>query len=455
MLTYMPIITALKSGFINPEDFVAYAPDEKRSMYTQDFLFSSKEKQTEFDLGWHAVIYKEFGVLLVADKATEATITVLGNNGISIKTLEDYANLYQNKLLQSIGVALTPELIQEIPESLRRNNVWCSNIQRTFFGRQTRRYTYNPAIPHDHSRHSGPTYSTEHMQPILFIPPDTIVEIDRKSQIGKNKGNGFRLHPRNSFFTSKLPKQCSGVNKPQWVPLAEAVRARAVFDMDFVEYIPNKASVSFSPEETNTENTQTAETEYDMGGWHPIVLRKGNVYLPYLVATHCSKFRLEVFPKTDNCCQGYCARTKGKNQFDIGVELLKRYANIYSCKKLNVQAIPFNEEIFDKLDWNLIFKDDTYYLADTFTHKFHFAAGFPLSAYGLSENYELRMGLKWIAQGIYGYKQCEEPVHKLSIRVAIPLPKDIMVQIDNPQYDGSTEKKALKLKLASKEEKSK
>lgn len=453
MSTYMPIIDALKSGFIKPEDFVAYTPDEKRRMYTKGLFFRSEEKETEFDLGWHAVVYKSSGVLLVADKATKAMIIVAGNNGISAQTLENYANLYQNKLLQSTGVAVTTELLQEIPETLRRDNVWCSNVKRTSFISHTRRNTYNPAIPHDHRRNSGLTYDTKPMQPMLFIPPDTIVEIDMKSQGGKNPKNGFRLYPRNSFNINELSKQCTDERKPMWVPLAEAIRTKAVFDTDFVEYVPDKASISFNSEETNAENMQIAETEYDMGGWHPIVLRKGNVYLPYLVATHCTKFKLEIYPKSDSCRQGYCKRTVGKNQYDIGIELLKRYASIYSCKELNVQAVPFNEGLFDALDWNLIFKSDTYYLADTFTYDFHFAAGFPISVYGLSESYELRMGLKWIAQGIYGYKQCEEPMHKLSIRVAIPLPKDIMVQINNSQYDGSIEEKALKLKLASKEEK--
>lgn len=455
MSTYVPIITALKSGLIKPEEFVAYTPDEKRRMYVQGgFLFDSERKETEFDLGWHAIIYKGYGVLLVADKVTEATITVSSEYGINIKTLEDYANLYQNKSLHSIGVALTSELFNEIPESLRHDEVWVySNTQKTFRKCQTRRNTYNPAIPHDHRRHYGFTYRIKHMQPTIFIPPDTIVEIDPENQIGKSKENGFKLHPRNSFNISKFPEQClESANVPMWVPFIEAVCARAVLDTDFVEYVPNKASVSFKPEETNTENIQIAETEYQMGGWHPIVLKKGNTYLPYLVATHCSKFKLNIFPETDYCGQGFCIRTEGKNQFEIGIELLERYAKIYSSKELNAEALPFNEELFDALDWNLISKDDIYYLADTFTYNFHFAAGYPLSSNGLSENYEQRMGLKWIAQGLYGYKQCKEPVSNLSIRIAILLSENVMVQINNQKYDGSTEEKALKLMLASKEE---
>lgn len=50
MSTYMPIIDALKSGFIKPEDFVAYTPDEKRRMYTKGVLFRPEEKALKLKL---------------------------------------------------------------------------------------------------------------------------------------------------------------------------------------------------------------------------------------------------------------------------------------------------------------------------------------------------------------------------------------------------------------------
>ena len=52
------------------------------------------------------------------------------------------------------------------------------------------------------------------------------------------------------------------------------------------------------------------------------------------------------------------------------------------------------------------------------------------------------MGLEWASdQGrLYG-----RPFSKLPIRIAIKLPRNIMVQINNPQHDGSTEEKSIKL----------
>ena len=472
MLTYMPIITALKSGLIKPEDFIAYTPDKKRSMYVKGH-FEDSDKETEFDLGWHAIIYKGFGVLLVADKATKATITA-SSDGINIKTLEDYSNLYRNESLQSVGVALTTDLNRKIPKTLRLDGVW-SVLEpelAEYFRRRKARRDYNLAMSHSFSggrshncrrrqsyspsTRTSRTFDILHMQPILFIPPDTIVGIKDDDKAGKTKKNGFKLYPSKSKSHSKYLKQDLEItNKPMWVPIVEAIHAKAVLDTDFVEYTPDKASVSFSPNETNTEDIQTAETEYDMGGWHPILLKEGTKYLPYLIATHCSNFELEIRLQSEPSDYMHCGSIIGKNQFDIGVELLERYAKIYSSKELNVQAIPLNEKLYDALDWNLKSKDDAYYLADTFTYNWFFAAGYPLHVYGLSKNFDKYMGLKWIAEGVHGYKHCEEPASKLPIRIAIPLPEDIMVQVYNCQYDGSNEKKALKLKLASKEEKSK
>lgn len=441
MSTYIPLITALKSGIIKPEDFVAYTPDKKRSMFTEAVLFGTEIKETEFDLGYHAVVYKDFGVLLVADKATKETITTSNDFGIGAKTLEEYSDLYKNEALQSTGVAPTAEILHEIPENLRLDNVWY--VATSTFRRRSYHRNYNPAYPHDHRRYSGPTYDIKPMQPMLFIPPDTIVEIEEDSKVGKPQKNGFKLHPRKSLTISKLPAEClEFASTPIWVPLTEAVRTKAILSTDFVEYVPDKASVSFSPEETNTESIQTAETEYDMGGYHPIILKKGKAYRPYLVATHCSKFKLEIWPETKEIRRWPLDRIIGKNQFDIGTELLNRYAQIYSCTNLNVQAIPFTEELFDALDCNLILEHDTYFLANTFAYNFQF----------ITETHERRMGLMWIAHSIRGYyKHATEVMSKLSIRIAIPLPENIMVQINHPQYDGSTEERALKIKLADKE----
>ena len=90
----------------------------------------------------------------------------------------------------------------------------------------------------------------------------------------------------------------------------------------------------------------------------------------------------------------------------------------------------------------MILKDDSYFLTNTFTYDFQF----------VGETYERRMGLKWIAHSLHGHKQYTETMHELSIRIAIPLLKNIMVQINNPQYDGNSEKKTLKLKQISNEE---
>lgn len=50
----------------------------------------------------------------------------------------------------------------------------------------------------------------------------------------------------------------------------------------------------------------------------------------------------------------------------------------------------------------------------------------------------------------YGVES-EKPIDMASIRIAIPLPENTMVQINNSEYDGSTRKKALKILIPSEE----
>lgn len=410
---YMPIITALKQGLIKPEEFVAYEPDEKRSIDLPDYLPNLAISKRKFYLGWHAIIYKNFAVLLIADNVTEEFIAISETRKMSTKELKSIVKPYKNKSLQTAEAIPTEELVKEIP-----SNLICNDII-VFYSKKRR--TYERGF--------------KKVQPMLFLPPDTVVEIDNDEQTGKFPKTGFKLYPRNSFNISME-------SNPIWVPLVEAMHANILSEKNFIEYIPDKGKVRFETEETNANKIQIAETEYDMGGWHPFILEKNGEYLPYLVATHCSKFELEIFPKTDIYPEGIeVLKYIGQNQFDHGIKLLERYAQIYNNKELNCKAVPLNEEMFDTLNKKKACNEESYYLANTFTYKM------PLRS--PKKCYVKIMGLEWVSDRRRAYGS---PYHKLPIRIAIQLPKDIMIQINESQYDGSTEEKAIKIKLAGKKE---
>ena len=144
---------------------------------------------------------------------------------------------------------------------------------------------------------------------------------------------------------------------------------------------------------------------------------------------------MEIFPET----KVYnTLRIIGQNQYENGVKLLERYAKIYDNKRLTAKAIPINDKIFDTLDEKLTTSKEYYYLAATFSYKQRLKIND-------GKYYEEIMGLEWASdQGrLYG-----RPFSKLPIRIAIKLPKDIMVQINEPQYDGAIEERAIKLKLS-------
>ena len=435
MATYMTLLKALQSGIIRSDDFIDYNPDKTRHMYVRSFYpGSTTHLSNEFDLGWHPVNYKDFAVLLVSDKVTEASWRIDRTN-ISFDWLEEYAKMYENKKLNSLGAVPTPELLSIVPAKLKKQNVW--TLKKNQPQNYRLRPRYNPAYPHDHKVvRSRCRFGTENaMQPIVFIPPDTIVRIDDPIYNGKTKKTGYNLYQNQALESKRISDE---FQKTMWISLTEAVMTRAISTTDFVEYLPNKASVTFSTQKTHAKNLQIAETEFDMGGWHPLIIRKGSMYIPYIVSARPSKFKLEIPVEVRDGRNAFCRRISGENQSENGVELLKQYAQIYNNKELNAQGIPLTEQIFDALDTSLIVEDYSYWLAYTFVYK---------QELGFTAYYELNTGLKWIAQGYSGYKQSEIALDKQSIRVAVIFPNDIMVEINNPDNDGSSEEKALRLKV--------
>ena len=116
----MLILDALQSGKLKQGDFVDYNPDKKREIYLN---YGRSYYATEFDLGWHAVTYKGFGVLLISDQPTKAELRV-SSRGIEYNWLKKYAELYENNQFNTRSVVLTRELYNLIPEDLRKSDIF-------------------------------------------------------------------------------------------------------------------------------------------------------------------------------------------------------------------------------------------------------------------------------------------------------------------------------------------
>lgn len=449
MSKYMPILKALKRGYIKQEDFVDYTPNAEEYMYAHDMMMGQKKIRVERDLGWHPVIYKDFAVFLVASKTTEAYIHAI-DGIIMYQDLENFAAMYENSYLRTNSVVLTPELSKLIPEKFRQKDVGMyREYRRNGFMRYQRRRQRDPACPHDHRYHAGPIYHSYHMQPIVFIPPDTMVEIEEGK--GAKKESGFKLYPKNAEELGELPKESFQLEEtPKWIPLSEAMMTRVIKETDYVAYVPDKATVSFTAKETNTESAyfggkaQTAETEYTLEGWHPILCyREARPYVQ-LVARRSTKFKLTIWPKEESGKSGYCTEVEGDNQAKVGIELLERYAKIYSNQSLKATGIPFTEEIMDILPNELIFREDSYWLANIFEYKLHWAGRRPLK---LSEYYGLKKGLVWVGDDIISYKRIKDTVlDSQNMRIAIAFENDVLVKINDKSHNGASEKNGLMLK---------
>lgn len=354
------ILDALKSGKVKQEDFIEYNPDKKRKIY----LNSGREYYTEFDLGWHAVIYKDFGVLLVSDQPTKAEVKFT-NRGISYNWLKKYAELYENNQFNTRSVVLTRELYSLIPENLRKHDIYvCENlnakrVEKNYerIRRRNRMRLYSSSYETRHNFWEL-DYYIKNMLPVIFIPANTIVEIEDYDHAGKTRENAFKIFPRD-YKDNMILKPCLDELKvPIWVPLKEAMLARAVCSESFVQYVSNKKN-EFFIEETFVSNKILENTE----GWHPQLILKDDDYNVQIASISGRRFSEDIYD-------------------DIKNENIK-------CNNLK--------------------KDN------------------PIT---LSKIY-LRLNLK-------------------KIQMFVKLCDNVMVQVNHPQYDGSSLEKAYKLKIEDK-----
>ncbi len=358
MTTYMPILCALQSGKLKQEDFVDYVPDRSKTIIMPSIdIFGREEYTTEFDLGWHAVIYKGYGILLVSDQLTESSMEVM-EYGIGCDKLKEYTYLYENNQLESISVVPTRKNYEMVPENLRKKGACiCSNKNQFELIREYKQRT--PYISHydfnRHMRSSDSIYWLEKVQPLLIIPPDTIVGIEENDEAGKCKEKAFKLYPRGSKEINVSTDFLNEFKNPIWVPLMEAMSIKYIRPTDFIEYISDKEN-EFSIERVTYCNKFPESEE----GWHPQLVPEDDPLHVQIVSKSCKQFCLDVCP-------------------DI---------------KSGIVKLDESGEI------------------DPFTL---------LSTYVRLDQKEIKM--------------------------VVRLPDNIMVQVNNPEYDGSSLKKAYKLKV--------
>ena len=433
MSMFVPLIEALKNGKIKSEDFIYYEPDELKVMCCPDSgEFATKRLRNELGLGWHPVLYKGFAVLLIADKVTELKWTMTELLWHNFGAYEEYFRLYDNKELGSLGVVPTEEILKEIPEDLKKADVLIYSPKKPEISYRSRRIAFNPGYPHydRYEKVFSLKYYEKAMQPIVALPFDTMVDLDDKKRNGKSKSKAIRLYSKEQLIKNGFSQDVREFyDETMWISLKEAMIFGRIKPTEFVNYVPEESSVIFTSEETGARYEQIAKTEYALGGWHPIVETCVNGQHLHIVSHCASKFELEM---TSNV------------QFKDGCKLLNKYAQIYSNPKIGAKARSFTEEIFlEALKNSLVFEKDVYWLATSAVDPVL------MGPRGQSWINPVK-GLKWIAKGCGG-RYIQQPMDTFlevgnSIRIAILFFDEIMVQINNPERDGSSEAKAYNLK---------
>lgn len=415
MKKYMPLLEALRQGIVKSEQYIYYIPDEGSMQAPGVYPFTQQILKTEFELSWHAVIYKDMSVFLVPENATKTELRLGYNTRVSERLfgiLERYSRLYNNAELEGMGRAFTSEIYSALPEFLKETESWVYDKGTVNVAINIRDSVYNTRRG---VRNVVMSNVTKFMRPIVFLPADIMVEINNNEYDGSSSEKALRLLPKSSVNAENIIETVQELTEERKViPLFEAVRMGIINSKHFIDYTPDVSSVTFTEAETGFAQ-ETAETELNLGGWHPFIQVKNDVYRGHLIAESTTDFCLRI-----------------SNPFDIGIELLQRYVKLYDNTALGAVGVSLTKETFANL------------------HKSLRCASH--GNYWLAERYEGEEIIGWLlfypVKGLYsvqnGYIEGKN-YYSCNIRPVISLPQDIMVEIGNPEYDGSSPEKAFKL----------
>ena len=217
-------------------------------------------------------------------------------------------------------------------------------------------------------------------------------------------------------------------NNNTWVYLDEALCHPEIYGdltKKFIDYKPDPKTISFSWERTFAKGIQEASTE--SMEWHPLLISSNECRLKeedddekevYLIASHTTDFELAL--------RGYMGHY-------YGLSCIKKHNRVlYSNKRLGIKGIGPNFEMVSAI-LQSSFKPDKAFWVESYVRDFDYAI------WGVDENGNLRPYELLNSRVAY----CEQ----LSILPVAYVPSNILVNLGNPERDGSTPEKALELKV--------
>ena len=107
--------------------FIKYAPDEEKISFSKRRTGWDRDQffETEKFDAWHPVLVRG-RVYLISDNITYDDIHLSGEKGYKngLRIIKEYCTLYGCKSIGAIGEALTEEIFEELPKSLKTEIGW-------------------------------------------------------------------------------------------------------------------------------------------------------------------------------------------------------------------------------------------------------------------------------------------------------------------------------------------
>ena len=205
--------------------------------------------------------------------------------------------------------------------------------------------------------------------------------------------------------------------------LKDSMQQRDRIERLYVDYVPDKGTMSFSKERTGViwqESEKVAETETDLG-WHLSLTNRNQLIV---VAHKATEFELTL---------------RGKIGWENGVELMQEYGEkCYSNSRLEAKGICLTKERFEDLSaWLQLTAKSTYWLAERI-QKLHGSCAEFLKMFYVSGD---------AVNGYYLYSSSggmNSPCY--AMRVGAYLSLDTLL-LEDSYYNGSSPYRAIKMRV--------
>ena len=184
--------------------FVKYRVNNKRLDISKDLTGwdSTQTLKTERDLNFHPIKDRKGNIYLLADRPTKYGLGLSGKSGFDhgAELFSIFAEMYSNHEIMGIGMPLTMELFDQIPENMKylSDTYWLATRCKTTSNRGLIYYGY--VFVGYVSKHKNDLYADKHVfyakngiRPLIALPSNILINVGDNMFDGETPDTALRI----------------------------------------------------------------------------------------------------------------------------------------------------------------------------------------------------------------------------------------------------------------------